>query len=108
MKSKLLLIATLLFMSASQIVPQDAPPAPAITVGNLNLQNASLREVIDQLARLLRINVIVDDKVNGAVTLNTYGAANGLDARNLLELLLRINGAGMVQEGEIYHIVPIN
>ncbi len=111
MKSKLLLIATLLLMSAGQIVPQDAPPAPATPapmVGNLNLQNTSLREVIDQLARLLKINVLVDDKVVGSVTLNTYGAAQGLDARNLLELLLRINGAGMVQEGDIYRIVPIN
>ncbi len=108
MKSKLLLIATLLLLSAGQIVPQDAQPAAPITVGNLNLQNASLREVIDQLARQLRINVIVDDKVVGSVTLNTYGTPGGLDARNLLELLLRINGAGMIQEGEIYRIVPIN
>ncbi len=108
MKSKLFLILTLLLLSASQIVPQDAPAAPPVTVGNLNLQNASLREVIDQLARLLRINVIVDDKVSGTVTINTYGAAAGLDARNLLELLLRINSAGMVQEGQIYRIVPIN
>jgi general secretion pathway protein D len=108
MKLKLLLMATLLLMSASQILPQDATPVPPVTVGALNLQNASLREVIDQLARLLKINIIVDDKVAGSVTLNTYGAPNGLDARNLLELLLRINGAGMVQEGEIYHIVPIN
>jgi general secretion pathway protein D len=109
MKSKLLLIATLLLMSAGQIVPQDAPPAaPPVTVATLNLQNASLREVIDGLARQLRINVIVDDKVTGSVTINTYGEAGGLDARNLLELLLRINGAGMVQEGNIYRIVPIN
>ncbi|MEO5923487.1 MAG: hypothetical protein ABIR70_06645 [Bryobacteraceae bacterium] len=111
MKSKLLLIATLLLMSAGQIVPQDAPVAPATPapmVGTLNLQNTSLREVIDQLARLLKINVLIDDKVVGSVTLNTYGTAPGLDARNLLELLLRINGAGMVQEGDIYRIVPIN
>ena len=108
MKSKLLLILTLLLLSAGQIVPQDAPPAAPITVGNLNLQNASLREVIDQLARLLKINVLIDDKVTGSVTINTYGAAGGLDARNMLELLLRINGAGMVQEGDIYRIVPIN
>ena len=108
MKSKILLIATLLFLTATQIVPQDAPAAPPVSVGNLNLTNASLREVIDQLARQLRLNVIIDDKVTGSVTLNTYGAATGIDARNLLELLLRINGAGIVQEGDITHIVPIN
>ena len=31
----------------------------------------------------------------------------GLDARNLLDLILRINDAGMVQEGEIFRIVPL-
>lgn len=108
MKSKLILILTLVLLSASQILPQDAPPAPPITMGNMNLQNASLREVIDSLARMLRINVIIDDKVTGSVTINTYGAAGGLDARNMLELLLSINGAGMVQEGDIYRVVPIN
>lgn len=85
--------------------PQAAPDAAPL--GNLSLQNASLVEVIDQLARKLRINYILDPAVKGGVTLNTYGSTTNLDARNLLELILRINGAGMVQEGEIFRIVPL-
>lgn len=111
MKSKLLFVLTLLLLSAGQIVPQQQTQpqaAPEPTVGNLFLQNASLREVIDQLAQLLQINVMVDERVQGSVTLNTYGQPANLNARNLLELLLRINSAGMIQEGDIYRIVPLN
>jgi general secretion pathway protein D len=109
MKAKLFVVLTLLLISASQLAPQQTQPQqPAPVVGNLFLQNASLREVIDQLARLLQINVMIDDRVQGSVTLNTYGPPANLDARDLLELILRINGAGMIQEGQIYRIVPIN
>src|SRR6266436_2713882 len=82
-------------------------PQPPVPIGNLSLQNASLVEVIDQLARQLHINYILDPAVKGGVILNTYGSTANLDALNLLELILRINGAGMVQEGEIYRIVPL-
>src|SRR5437879_3927984 len=94
---------SLLFAQAQQ-PPPAAPPVP---IGNLSLQNASLVEVIDQLARQLKINYILDPAVKGSVVLNTYGSTANLDARNLLDLILRINGAGMVQEGEIYRIVPL-
>lgn len=84
-----------------------SPPPPAVSTGNLNLNNASLTEVIDALCRTLRINYILDPRVKGAVTLNTYGETRQIDARNLLDLLLRLNGATMVQVGEFYRIVPL-
>ena len=86
---------------------ETASPQPVITTGALNLQNASLTEVIDILCRLLKINYILDPRVKGSVTLNTYGETRQLDARQLLDLILRINGATMVQVGEIYRIVPM-
>ena len=45
--------------------------------------------------------------VKGGVTLNTYGDPRNLDARNLLDQILRINGFGMVQDGGLYRIVPL-
>jgi general secretion pathway protein D len=72
------------------------------------MQNASLTEVIDILARQLKINYIIDKGVTGSVTINTYGETKNLDIRSLLDLILRINGAAMVQEGDIYRIVPVN
>ncbi len=83
-------------------VPQQPPPANMV----LNLPNASLREVIDLLARRLKINYIIDKRVNGEVTMQTYGEIKGVDVRSLLETILRINGAAMVLVGDIFRIVP--
>ena len=85
-----------------QTAAQQPPPASMV----LNLPNASLREVIDMLARRLKINYIIDKRVNGEVTMQTYGEIKGVDVRSLLETILRINGAAMVQVGDIYRIVP--
>ena len=71
------------------------------------MQDASLTEVVDQLARQLKINIQIDPRVKGTITLNTYGETKNLDPRNLLDMILRVNGYGMVQEGEIYRIVPL-
>ena len=102
-----------------QAVPPLVTPAPAtatqlatpaaapVRIGNLSLQNAALSEVINQLARQLHINYILDPAVKGNIFLNTYGDTSNMDARNLLELILRVNGAGMVLEGDIYRIVPL-
>lgn len=84
------------------------PPAGAPTVfGGLSLNNVSLTEVIDLLARQLKINYILDPRVKGGVVLNTYGEIKNIDTRSLLDTILRINGAGMVQQGDIYRIVPL-
>ena len=88
--------------------PQTAPQQPAQPPGPvLNLQDASLTEVVDQLARQLKINIQIDPRVKGTVTLNTYGETRNLDPRNLLDMILRVYGFGMVQEGEVYRIVPL-
>lgn len=72
----------------------------------LNLPNASLSEVIDILARQLKMNYILDPRVKGNVTVHTYGEVRGADVRGLLETILRVNGYSLVQVGDLYRIVP--
>src|ERR1022692_2617487 len=87
---------------------QTQPAAPAPTVpGGLNLNNASLIEVINLFAQDLHINYILDSSIKGGtVTINTYGAVRDLDLRPLLETILRMNGLAMVQVGNIFRIIP--
>ena len=86
--------------------PQTAPAAAA-PVGGLNLTNASLLDVINILARELKINYVLDASVKGgSVTINTFGVVNAMDLRPLLETILRMNNLAMVQAGNIYRIVP--
>src|SRR5580692_4359472 len=85
---------------------QPAQPAPTVP-GGLNLNNASLLEVINLLAQDLHINYIIDSAVKGGtVTINTYGTVRDVDLMPLLETILRMNGLAMVQVGNIFRIVP--
>ena len=43
----------------------------------------------------------------GSVSINSYGETKSLDARNLLEMILRINGYALVQEGDVYRVVKM-
>jgi general secretion pathway protein D len=92
------------------VPPAQAKAAMAATAQGsappLFLENASLVEVVDILARALKINYIIDPRVKGSVTINTYGEFKPVDIRPLLETILRINNATMVQVGDIYRIVP--
>ncbi|MBI4892387.1 MAG: type II secretion system secretin GspD [Acidobacteria bacterium] len=98
---------------ASAAAPQAAPQSPTTSlppaglIGGLSLQNVSLTEVVDYLARQLKINYIIEKGIGGGVTLNTYGEVKDLDPRALLDTILRMNGAAMVQTGSIYRIVPL-
>ena len=87
--------------------PAQPPPGPPTVYGGLSLNNASLTEVIDLLARQLKINYILDPRVRGGVILNTYGETKDIDTRSLLETILRINGYGMAKQGDLYRIVPL-
>src|SRR4051794_20897596 len=61
--------------------PQQPPTAPATaaaqpaagTLGGVNFDNVSLVAVVDILAQKLKINYILDPRVTGKVTINTYG-----------------------------------
>jgi general secretion pathway protein D len=99
--------------AAPTAAPQTTAPvatpaaAPSVKPGMLNLDNASLTVVIDMLAKELKINYILDPRVKGSVTVNTYGEMREMDVRALLDTLLRVNGFAMVQTGDVYRIVPL-
>jgi len=113
----ILLICALAAMNAAAQAP-PAPAAPAQTtpappqgtpVGGLNLTNASLLEVINDLAGELKLNYVLDASIHGGgVTINTYGTVRDVDLRPLLETILRMNNLAMVQVGNIFRIVPVN
>ncbi len=90
----------------TQSAQPPAPSSPTVP-GGLNLNGASLLEVINLLAQDLHINYVLDPGVKGGtVTINTYGVVREVDLRPLLETILRMNGLAMVQVGEIFRIVP--
>src|SRR5438105_2984818 len=95
---------------AANPADQNAPQsnAPQLTSsGGLLLNNVSLVEFIDILAKRLKINYVLDPGVAGRVTVYTYGEVKPVDLMQLLETMLRVNGAAMVKVGDLYRIVPV-
>ena len=90
----------------------DLTPAPAATATEtgdvtLNFENTNLLEVVKVvLADLLGVNYVVDPGVQGSVTLQTSQPLPRESLIPTLELLLRMNGAALVQRGGLYHVVP--
>jgi general secretion pathway protein D len=87
---------------------QAAPPAAPRVVGAVNFNNQPLIEDINALAQELHINYILDSSIRGGtVTINTYGAGQGVELRPLFETILRMNNLAMVHAGDIFRIVPL-
>jgi general secretion pathway protein D len=104
--------ALLVLAQAPAPPPQPAappPPAAQVSAADLVLQNAALGEVVDRLARQLHMVLVLPPApgLTGSVSINSYGETKSLDARNLLEMILRINGYTLVQEGDVYRVVKM-
>ena len=91
--------------NAAPNAPQAQPPLA--DAGAFMVPGASLTEMVDILAKRLKINYIMDPRVKGTVTIYTYGDVRPVDLMQLLQTMLRMNGATMVQVGDLYRIIPI-
>src|SRR5579862_9373595 len=89
---------------------QAGPKRSSLTdAGGFMLENVSLNELIDIMARRLKINYLLDPRFKGGnVTIHTYGEMKPTDLMPLLETILRVNGAALVKVGDLYRIVPVD
>ncbi len=103
---KRLLAAIVLALTLTTLVPaQQADDRPVSFRG---LRNASMFDLIDQIARQLEMNYMIDPALSdGAVTINTYGTLQRSDLMPLLETVLRMNGAAAVEVEGIWRIIPL-
>jgi general secretion pathway protein D len=72
----------------------------------LNLQNADLVEAIKVLSETLGINYMIDPKVKGTVNVRASGRLTRGELISIMETLLLVNGATLVQEGKVFKILP--
>ena len=110
---------------AQQPQPQPAQPAPAQQAapakatapaqepkmadqGLLSMDNVNLIEMVNLISKLLKINIMIDPRVRGSVTIHTYGEVKPVDLMTLLQTILRVNASTIVKVGDLYRIVPVN
>jgi general secretion pathway protein D len=96
--------------SAADAARQNPPASNAPRLapnGGMMLNNVSLVDFIGIIASQLKISYVLDPNVQGRVSVFTYGEVKPVDLMQLLETMLRVNGAAMVKVGDLYRIVPV-
>ncbi|MCG8001612.1 MAG: type II secretion system secretin GspD [Candidatus Thiodiazotropha lotti] len=88
----------------AQARSQSQPAKGDIT---LNFEAVDLREVVKVIfEEILRENYLIDDKVQGKVTIHTTYPVTTESVLPILENILQMNGAVMVRNGALYKILP--
>ncbi|MCX5847541.1 MAG: hypothetical protein NTW12_14510 [Deltaproteobacteria bacterium] len=104
-------------MQPSVPVVQPAPPAmqpAAIPVPRrgqfiLNFDDADVYTIIQTIfGEALRVNYVVDPRVKGRVTFRAVAPVPMDNVLPLMEVILRLNGIGIVEDNGLYRIVPIS
>src|SRR5690349_21013644 len=88
-------------------IPQPARPTEPGGPVVLNFEGADLREVVRNiLGDILNQGYTIDQRVGGQVTVRTSAGIPRAALPATLETLLRMNGATMVREDNLWKIVP--
>lgn len=75
---------------------------------SLNFDDADVYSVVQTVfGEILRVNYVVDQRVKGRVTFRSVAPVAVDQVLPLMEVILRLNGMGVVEEGGLYRIVPI-
>ena len=85
-------------------IPRELLEAKLLT---LNFEQTDIYEVITTLCELLKINYIIEGKVQGKITLQTFRKIPTKDLYSIFEQILAVNGITVVQSGNFYRFVPI-
>lgn len=95
---------------------QPAQPAAQVKTtvtskGNvsLNFDDADIYSVIQTVfGEILKLNYIIDPRVKGRVTFRSVAPVAKEKVMPLMEVILRLNGVAIIEESELYRIIPIS
>jgi general secretion pathway protein D len=74
----------------------------------LNVVDADVREVVRMVLQdALGANYVIDPAIQGTITVQTSRPVPPEDLAPILDAVLRINGAALVRDGDLYKVVPI-
>lgn len=87
-------------------------PKPAIEDGNtfrINMVDVEIVDVIEQiLGERLNLDYVIDPKVKGRITIRTSSGLPADDILSILDSVLNLNGAALIEDDGLYRIVPID
>lgn len=87
------------------------PPQPYVASGTVSFffDDADIFEVAQTIfGDVLKVNYIIDPRVKGRVNFRTVTPIPKDEVLPVMEIILRLNGIGFVEERGIYNIVPLD
>lgn len=97
--------------TAPQGIFDPTPPLPEELIKadflTLNFEHTDIYEVITTFCELLKINYIIEGKVQGKITLQTFRKIPTKDLYSVFEQILAVNGISVIKSGNFYRFVPI-
>lgn len=88
----------------------EPPPGVVAAEGNytINVDRAEIGEVAKLvLGETLGLNYVLDPRVQGTITLSSSRPLTGPEVLDAFEAALRVNGAGLVKDGNVTKIVAL-
>ena len=88
----------------------EPPPGVVAAEGNytINVDRAEIGEVAKLvLGETLGLNYVLDPRVQGTITLSSSRPLTGPEVLDAFEAALRLNGAGLVKDGNVTKIVAL-
>jgi general secretion pathway protein D len=100
-------------MSLTPAQAQQSMAAPAVLprrgLFTLNFDDADVYTVIQTIfGEILHANYVVDPRVEGRVTFRAVTPVPAESVLPLMEVILRLNGIGIVEDSGLYRMVPIS
>ncbi|MCK5729235.1 MAG: type II secretion system secretin GspD [Methylococcales bacterium] len=92
---------------SKKALPKKAPQPLRNGKYELNFTNAEIEEVAQTiLGEILGLNYVVSPNVRGSITIKTTKPISKSEMLPTLAILLKMNGAALVENNNIYHIEP--
>jgi type II secretion system protein D len=92
-------------------VPTKEVAKPQIASGTVSFffDDADIFEVVQTVfGEVLRVNYVIDPRVKGRVNFRTVTPIPRDEVLPVMEIILRLNGIGFVEEKGLYNIVPLD
>jgi type II secretory pathway component GspD/PulD (secretin) len=93
----------------TQVPGLRRPPVSSAGMISLNFDDADIFSVIQTVfGDILKVNYVVDPKVQGRVTFRSVAPVSRDQVLPIMEVILRINAIGVVEDNGLYRIVPLS
>ncbi|MEN6373693.1 MAG: secretin N-terminal domain-containing protein [Smithella sp.] len=104
-------------LPSGTVMPPDPQPVKSATPHragfasygrvSLNFDDADIYSVIQTVfGEILKVNYIIDSRVKGRVTFRSVSPVAMEKVLPLMEVILKLNGASIIVDSELYRIVP--